>query len=900
MELINHAIPCGVDFLTGAAGHIVEFAEALGLPAAELSSLELILPNLKLANDCSQALRIRCGGTVLLPHMATLSGMTEPWLRDLDVVPDAQRQLILHAQLRSHKWFDESLLWEIVGELTTLFDTLTEHAVQLPENETELLSRIEEAFGLNDSAPLAFEARLVNTLWLAEAQGRPSRTAARLIACRQWMDSLRQPLVVIAEERNAGLLQAALEELATRLPVLLLCPERRLSSSGYAAVLEAAWPAAAGHDEESALSVRAAGLPDTALVETRNRLRMVSADSLEELAQAVTDQVLDWAEAGRQRIALIALDRLAARRARALLEREGVLLQDETGWKMSTTRVAAVADSWLEVLASDAYHRALIDLLRAPLLFSDLTDDRKSENALAVESLVQQSGVASGIERLIRAAPAGSAAADVLLRLQNAADVMASGRPASICDWLQRLRDSLAILGALPLIERDSAGRDWLEWLSTRQAELAGETSLFSFASWRHWFNQQMDGSLYRDESIDSPVVLTHLAATRLRTFEGVILVGADAEHLTPAAQQFWLAHDGVRRTLGLPALSEAVLQQREDLASLLLNSDKVLVAWQSRQAGEELLPAPEIATLTALFGMYGQAPVERHVAWQIRPDADYVPEKNAPVIPAGRIPVRLSASAMQTLLSCPFHYFARYVLRLGEQDMLSEEMEKSEFGELLHGILKKFHETIGFVAHEDPDLILQALSDLTDRDFAEAVGRNFRDHAWRLRWRSRMQAYLDWQRAREQDGWRWQEGETERACDLSLTDRHTLRLIGRIDRIDVREQNGQRHFALLDYKSRGMSALRNQVRDPDDVQLAFYALLHDMDVEQAGYVALDDDSPGMAQIAQPMERAKQLQDCITACFDGMYGGQALPAQGSATACAYCEMRGLCRKEWRE
>lgn len=900
MELLKYFIPSGVDFLSSATRHIVEFAGDQGLPEAELSSIELVLPNLKLANDCARAFHVHSGGTILLPHMATLSGMIEPWMGDLDVMPDAQRQLILHAQLRSRKWFDESLLWEIVGELISLFDSLTEHAVDLPKDEADLLSRLENAFGLNDSVPLAFEARLVNTLWLAEAQGRPSRAAARLIACRQWMDSLHQPLVVIAEERNAGFLQASLEDLATRLPVLLLCPDRRLATGGYATLLDAAWPASDDQDAVPALCLRAASLPDSALADTRDRLRMVSADSLEGLAQAVTDQVLDWAEAGRQNIALIALDRLAARRARALLEREGVLLQDETGWKMSTTRVAAVVDAWLEVLASDAYHRALIDLLRAPLLFADLADAHKAECALAVEHLVQKSGVASGLERLLGVAPADSAAARILMRLNEARDAMAPGRSASISEWLQRLQNSLAILGAQALIERDSAGRDWLEWLATRRAELADEGSSFSFSSWRHWFNQQMDGALYRDESIDSPVVLTHLAATRLRTFEGVILVGADAEHLTPAAQQFWLAHDGVRRALGLPALNEAVLQQREDLASLMLNSDRVLVAWQSRQAGEEILPAPEIATLTALLGLHVKAPVEQHVAWQIKPDSGYVPIAVAPVVPADRVPSRLSASAMQTLLSCPFHYFARYVLRLGEQDMLSEEMEKSDFGELLHGILRKFHETFRSVGSEDAVRILQALSELTEAYFAGPVERNFRDHAWRLRWESHMQAYLDWQYAREREGWHWHEGEIQRTLDLSLSEAHMLQLVGRIDRIDVREQDGERHFSLLDYKSRSMPALRNQARDPDDVQLAFYALLHDMDVEQAGYVALDDEAPGMVQIADPVERAAQLKDCITACFEGMYGGQTLPAQGSATACGYCEMRGLCRKEWQQ
>ena len=33
--------------------------------------------------------------------------------------------------------------------------------------------------------------------------------------------------------------------------------------------------------------------------------------------------------------------------------------------------------------------------------------------------------------------------------------------------------------------------------------------------------------------------------------------------------------------------------------------------------------------------------------------------------------------------------------------------------------------------------------------------------------------------------------------------------------------------------------------------------------------------------------------------FNALYRGTALPAQGTGQACAYCEMSGLCRKDYR-
>ncbi len=164
------------------------------------------------------------GGPVLLPRTDTLSGMVEPWLARLEALPDARRQLLLHALLRGREWLDEGMLWDVVAELTQLFDTLTEYAVRLPDDEAALLERLEGAFELRNSQALNFEAKLVNALWRAEAQGKPSRAAARLLAAAQWLAQLDGPLIVVLESSDAGPLQGLSEKAGTRVPVLLLRP----------------------------------------------------------------------------------------------------------------------------------------------------------------------------------------------------------------------------------------------------------------------------------------------------------------------------------------------------------------------------------------------------------------------------------------------------------------------------------------------------------------------------------------------------------------------------------------------------------------------------------------------------------------------------------------------------
>jgi ATP-dependent helicase/nuclease subunit B len=81
---------------------------------------------------------------------------------------------------------------------------------------------------------------------------------------------------------------------------------------------------------------------------------------LEQEAQFAAQTILDWLQQGKSHIALIAQDRVAARRIRALLERAQVYVADETGWKLSTTRSAAALAAWFEVVATRADTEAIL------------------------------------------------------------------------------------------------------------------------------------------------------------------------------------------------------------------------------------------------------------------------------------------------------------------------------------------------------------------------------------------------------------------------------------------------------------------------------------------------------------------------------------------------------------
>lgn len=132
----------------------------------------------------------------------------------------------------------------------------------------------------------------------------------------------------------------------------------------------------------------------------------------------------------------------------------------------------------------------------------------------------------------------------------------------------------------------------------------------------------------------------------------------------------------------------------------------------------------------------------------------------------------------------------------------------------------------------------------------------------------------------------------------LALEGGGEVELYGRIDRID-RIDEKQGGASLLDYKTQTAKVIRDRLKD--DVQLPAYALLHG-DATQAAYVALDDER--ILAVATGAESGALMDDAeaqgqrLCAAFSAMLGGAKLPAHGVGSVCEWCEMSGLCRRDY--
>jgi ATP-dependent helicase/nuclease subunit B len=891
--------------------------------APDLSGAVVVLPNLHAAAALAGALGARAGCALLLPRSTTLATWCAATPLPIARITDAGREIALFDALRGRNWFDAPDLWPLATELAALFDDLTRHSLSLPDSAEDFMRRIEAAYQARAGEPMQFEAKLVHELW--RAFSRPAGDDVRQID-GAGLRGLQ--LARIAEQATAPLYAMGLPQLtpaereflelyARRAPVRLYRVDAAADDASLTErFLRAAWPDSLG--DAGDLRARARSFPaQCADSPVSGRLALFGASSLEQEARAVDAQVRRWLLDGRERIAVVALDRMAARRARALLERARIMVQDETGWVFSTTSASTVVMRWLETLSGDFYHLDLLDLLKSPFVFFGWADRR--EAVYRFERIVRAESVVAGLDSYAdaaRADPDGGLALELLERLRNAARLFPVDRRRRPHDWLALLFASLRSLGVDEGLRSDPAGLQLWELLELRSSELAGTATVFSFAEWRRWLNRQLEAAEFRDSGISSPVAFTQLSLTRLRAFDAVVLVGCDAAHLPGPGVESVFFNESVRAQLGLPTSEQRIAQIRDDLIGLLSRCGSALVTWQKLRNGEPNLPSPLFERLEVFHQMAWRGGLEDGDLAERLPQAVIDPPllpgmAQAPLLPAGtmppapvldsaRIPARISASGYNSLVACPYQFYARYALGLREPDEVRETLEKRDFGEYVHRILRDFHARFSSIADRPRAEIEDLLAQISDRVFRAATEADYLSHAWALRWRALIPRYLDWQLDRERDGWRFHAAEMKREIVIELPGGGSLTLEGRLDRVDRRDSQGMRTFAVLDYKTRNAKALKDALATPgEDVQLPVYAALISEPVEGAFYLSLDRDAPVEVPVGDDIgEAVSEAVGRLREIFAALHAGAPAPAQGIDAACEWCEMKGLCRKDY--
>ncbi|MHB0972887.1 MAG: PD-(D/E)XK nuclease family protein [Thiobacillus sp.] len=848
----------------------------------DLSGLTVLVPNHRAGQDFARALAQAAGRAVLIPPRITPLKSWADGLADGRAEPQAQRLARLHGALRREDWLGAVDKWALANELLQLADDLS--AARLGGAIGSRIRALQG--GRPDRAALDRETALVEAVWHAlntdgsDPQARYARALDRLL---EHIRSDPQPVFGYALGTLTAVEQQFLARCAEHTPVTLFDTTADPTDAA-AFTLHQAW-----HFTEPPLRERAARLarhhPSSPL---HARITLGPAPHLEAEARAVATWVAAQLNDGKRDIALIALDRETARRVRALLERMDVLVADETGWTLSTTAAAAVIDRWLECVASDFPHVELLDLLKSPFVLGEPA--ARQDPVLAFELALRRHGVSQGMADIRRLAQREFGALPDWLAAPFDARQAFEQRRAPLAVWLARLTESLDRLDAIAPLQADAAGARVLETLDTLRRDLADDGEKYGFSEWRRWLNLALESASFIDESVASPLVLTSLPAARGRLFDAVAVIGADARHL-PARPAPGLFSQATRAQLGLPTAADEALAATTDLMQLLTQGP-ALLSWQAWNNDEPNPASPLVLRLQTLHQAAWGVPLPTQAIGEPPAQPGPLPgacTQPAPSVPAAQLPRRYSPTAYQTLLDCPYRFFVRSVLGIRELDEADDALDKSDYGNALHHILQRFHDS-------DPplerDAALIRLDELSAAEFAALPA--YTAAAWRTRWRALQPAYIDAWLAHAAQGWRYESGETDFAVTHSVEGLGEITLHGRVDRVDrrIHSSEGDARY-VIDYKTSTAQSLRKKLKAPDEsVQLPFYAWLADaaaayLPINEAPVDALELD--GETDVAAISLRLPQLLEAIAR-------RAALPAHGVDGVCTHCEARGLCRK----
>ncbi|HND50736.1 MAG TPA: PD-(D/E)XK nuclease family protein [Pirellulaceae bacterium] len=213
-----------------------------------------------------------------------------------------------------------------------------------------------------------------------------------------------------------------------------------------------------------------------------------------------------------------------------------------------------------------------------------------------------------------------------------------------------------------------------------------------------------------------------------------------------------------------------------------------------------------------------------------------------------------LRVTDFSSYLNCPYRFFLRRIAKLRGLDDAAEELDGGAFGTLAHDCLREFGMS-DLRDHSDADTLRKFLLAELERRVRAAYGSHPNPAVMVQveQLRRRFERFAEIQAKRALEGWKVhavEQPDRQQTVQWKIG-KATIRITGRIDRIDVHADTGQ--FAVFDYKTGDTARAprkTHQLKDEwIDFQLPLYRhLVRELGIEsrvQLGYILLPKNVDG-------------------------------------------------------
>jgi len=280
-------------------------------------------------------------------------------------------------------------------------------------------------------------------------------------------------------------------------------------------------------------------------------------------------------------------------------------------------------------------------------------------------------------------------------------------------------------------------------------------------------------------------------------------------------------------------------------------------------------------------------------------------------------LPSSLRVTQLESLLLCPFRFFAESLLALEPLEEPKIGIDPRERGEVIHRILREFTRGLATAAPDWPNDKSKALEFL-EKTVDNILGDRLQDPFWQVE-RVRLlgsdespgllKAWLDVEQKRAFEGWRFEAAEEP--FEGLVIAKTGIALKGRLDRVDIHPEKGR---ALWDYKTGNPPPKTEVITDMVWPQLPAYLLAIKKGLvsclgassgqTQAGYILLKKASEVKVSDLKNVDWEGFLKDWIEEVkkrlegpLKGIYKADPRPRPSSPQnqgACEYCPFPRLC------
>ena len=648
-------------------------------------------------------------------------------------------------------------------------------------------------------------------------------------------------------------------------------------------------------------------------------ISIYQSNAFEDEANAIQIQIRRWLQEGKKDIAFVSEDRRLARRVRALLERYGIGLHDSEGWALSTSSAASIIESLLEAIEDNFGHTALLTLVKSPYLFSQDQKQNKATNKLEQE-IVQHEKIYNDIERYKKALSSRHKRLNIesnedsehlvylLDSINNATKSLQhlhTQERIRASDFVKSVSDCLTYLHAKDNFENDSAGKVILDLLGNiLNATESCDTEL-SWTELRQWFAKKLEETTFTvNTKFKTQIKLLHLHQSNLSRHEAIIFGSLTREYLPGAPPKSPFFNYQVYQELGLSNSHETLQERFFYFRRLLSAADQILLTYHSGEQEEQVSPWLELLNnfhqLTYAEKLQDEVLeklVEQSAQFQYANSANDISHVK---ITENLLPKRISASAHQTLIDCPYSYFLSEVIKLRAPEEIRLTLAKSDYGERIHNILFLFHQGgdnkspppfSEKISESNRESAITRLIEISQAVFHSDLEDNFQHRGWLKRWLETIPFYIDWQ-IQEQPFWSYYQGEISSSHPLS----NGIDAYGRIDRID----NNSNSNRVIDYKT-GNYPKKTEIESGESVQLIHYALSLTDKTSELAYLSLQNKGKTLTtDTILDEENLNFVQNAteqrLVKILDEIKSGENMSAWGDDKTCSYCQFAGICRE----